>query len=30
VSAGGEFAWAEVIRLPGGEDRLLALGERVL
>jgi 16S rRNA (guanine527-N7)-methyltransferase len=30
VAAGADFAWAEVVRLPGGEDRLLALGERAL
>jgi len=30
VSAGGEFAWAGVVRLPDGEDRLLVLGERGL
>jgi 16S rRNA (guanine527-N7)-methyltransferase len=28
VAAGTEFAWAGVVRLPGGEDRLLALGRR--
>lgn len=27
-AAGGEFAWEPLILLPGGEDRLLALGER--
>jgi 16S rRNA (guanine527-N7)-methyltransferase len=28
ASAGDEFAWAPLILLPGGEERLLALGER--
>ena len=28
AAAGAEFAWAPLILLPGGEDRLLALGER--
>lgn len=28
LAAGAQFAWAGVVRLPGGEDRLLALGER--
>jgi 16S rRNA (guanine527-N7)-methyltransferase len=27
-AAGHEFSWQEVTPLPGGEDRLLALGER--
>jgi 16S rRNA (guanine527-N7)-methyltransferase len=27
-AAGAEFAWAEPIPLPGGDDRLLALGRR--
>jgi 16S rRNA (guanine527-N7)-methyltransferase len=27
-SAGAEFSWSGVVKLPGGEDRLLALGER--
>jgi 16S rRNA (guanine527-N7)-methyltransferase len=30
LAAGEDFAWAGVIRLPGGEDRLLELGERGL
>jgi 16S rRNA (guanine527-N7)-methyltransferase len=28
LAAGAEFSWVGVVRLPGGEDRLLALGER--
>jgi 16S rRNA (guanine527-N7)-methyltransferase len=28
AAAGVEFSWAEPLRLPGGEDRLLALGAR--
>jgi 16S rRNA (guanine527-N7)-methyltransferase len=28
LAAGAEFSWAGVARLPGSEDRLLALGER--
>jgi 16S rRNA (guanine527-N7)-methyltransferase len=28
AAAGAEFAWAPLVLLPGGEDRLLALGER--
>lgn len=27
--AGAEFSWTEPIRLPSGEDRLLALGRRI-
>jgi 16S rRNA (guanine527-N7)-methyltransferase len=30
AAAGAEFAWRELVPLPGGEDRLLALGERVI
>jgi 16S rRNA (guanine527-N7)-methyltransferase len=30
LAAGAEFAWAGVVRLPGGEDRRLALGERMV
>lgn len=29
-AAGDEFAWAEVIPLPDGEDRILAMGVRAL
>jgi 16S rRNA (guanine527-N7)-methyltransferase len=28
AAAGVEFAWMPLVHLPGGEDRLLALGER--
>jgi 16S rRNA (guanine527-N7)-methyltransferase len=28
-AAGSEFSWSSSIRLPGGEDRLLALGSRI-
>jgi 16S rRNA (guanine527-N7)-methyltransferase len=30
AAAGAEFAWAPLVLLPGGEDRLLALGERTI
>jgi len=28
LAAGAKFAWTGVVQMPGGEDRLLALGER--
>lgn len=28
AAAGGEFSWCSVISLPGGDDRLLALGQQ--
>ena len=30
AAAGAEFAWAEPRLLPGGEDRLLAIGKRAI
>lgn len=30
AAAGAEFAWGRVVQLPGGEKRVLALGERAL
>ena len=29
-AAGEEFAWSEVIPLPGGENRILAMGIRAI
>jgi len=30
AAAGAEYSWAEVVQLPGGEERVLALGERAI
>ena len=30
AAAGAEFAWMPLVHLPGGEDRLLAVGERTI
>jgi 16S rRNA (guanine527-N7)-methyltransferase len=30
AAGGAEFSWNRVVQLPGGEDRVVALGERVI
>jgi hypothetical protein len=30
AAAGAEFAWGEVVQLPGGAERLVAMGQRAI